>query len=153
MVDWDAAARRINNGEPVADVVDEILAADRERFRHYIGHTLGRPDLLAQYDANVRKLDLGITQAEAVWHSISPAQRRTLEILEPGRVLVRQRHAPRYYDAIGTPHAISRAAGLATVRNIAERDLVAWDGGALDPEARAVLTERGRFTLKHGRPK
>jgi hypothetical protein len=28
--------------------------------------------------------------------------------------------------------------------------LLAWDGGALDPEKAAVITERGLFVLKHG---
>ena len=25
-----------------------------------------------------------------------------------------------------------------------------WDGGAFDPERKAVLTERGKFVLRHG---
>lgn len=45
---------------------------------------------------------------------------------------------------------IAKAARLDTVRNLAARELVAWDGTAFDPEARAVLSERGRFVVRHG---
>jgi hypothetical protein len=36
-----------------------------------------------------------------------------------------------------------------TLRNLCARNLMAWDGGAFDPEAVAVITENGRFVYQH----
>jgi hypothetical protein len=109
----------------------------------------GHVDALAEFDKNMRDLALGVTGARATWHSISPAQRRALALLcESPRRFVRSPGTVNYYDALGEPHAIARAAGLRTVRNLAARDLLEWNGGAFDPERVATLTERGRFVFK-----
>ena len=111
----------------------------------------GRPDVLAQYDEALRLERLGIRPARATWHSISTAQRRVLTLMGSGnRRLVREGGSRNFYQANGEPHAIARAAGLLTVRNLCSRELLAWDGGAFDPERAAILTERGQFVLKYG---
>ncbi len=85
------------------------------------------------------------------WIVLTPAQHRAVLFLRPGRVLVRCRWSRNYYDAVGEPYAIAKAARLDTVRVLAARRLVGWDGGATDPERRAVATERVRFVIQHGR--
>lgn len=130
-------------------LLERKLARDQERFRGIVLEH-GGPEILAEHDARMRDLRLGITGARSAWHSISDPQRAAVEVLGSGAALVRA----------GTTFAASRAGGphqgrafrLATVRNLASRELAAWDGGALDPEARVVATERGNFVLKHGRP-
>ncbi len=70
-----------------------------------------------------------------------------------GSVLVRSPRCERYHDAVGTApgvDTIAKAARLDTVRNLASRGLVAWDGTAHDPDRRAVPSERGRFVVRHG---
>lgn len=118
---------------------------DNERVRAIVREH-GGEEALARHDENMKRLRLGITGAENAWHSISRAQRRTLLAMEGGRVLTRQENGR--YDAIGAGDVLIQA-GVRTVRALAGHELVAWDGGAFDPEAKAVLTERGSFVLKH----
>ena len=131
-IQWDDVVRRIAGGEPVADVLDEKFAADRAAFRAHLAD-MGAPgaNALRRYDADMQDLDTGITGARAAWHSISPAQRRAL--IESGE---------------GKPPA---ARMISTLRNLASRDLIAWDGVAFAPESKTVITERGQFVLAHGR--
>lgn len=93
----------------------------------------GGPDALADFDAEMKRLRNGTEDAENLWHSISGVQRRLLLAMRAGDGKV----------ARGTVR-------IATLRNLANRDLIAWDGGAFDPEASAVLTEHGRFVIAHG---
>ncbi len=153
-VTWDDVVRRMRAGEPPDDILDEKSAADRERFRSSLADLGPRgADALKGYDAAMRDHDGGVSGARMAWHSISPAQRRTLLFLAAGRVLVRSARCERYHDAVGTApgvDTIAKAARLDTVRNLASRGLVAWDGTAHDPERRAVPSERGRFVVRHG---
>ncbi len=152
---WDDALRRMRAGEPLDDILDEKHAADRERLRSFLADFVPRgADALKGYDASMRDHDSGVYGARMAWHSISPAQRRTLLFLAPGRVLVRCAWSHNFYDAVAAADrfsTIAKAARLDTVRNLARRELLAWDGGAFQPEARAVLTERGTFVVAHGR--
>jgi hypothetical protein len=109
----------------------------------------GHTDALAKFDRNMRDIALGITSARNCWHSLSSAQRRVLQLVcESPRRLVRSPGTMHFYDALGEPYAISRASGLKTVRTLADRELLEWNGGAFDPERIAVLTERGRFVFR-----
>jgi len=147
---WDEVARRIGAGEPAEDVLDEYHAADREDFRTYIASQGPKGvEALARYDARMRDLDSGVMGARNAWHSISPAQKRVMLILDTRRCLIRGTSSKRY-DAHGELHALANVCGIATVRNLAAHELVAWDGGTFDPERKAVLTERGKFVLEHG---
>lgn len=149
-VSYDLGRKRAGEkAELRADVLREVnekIAADRARLREVIKH---RPDLLAEYDARTSEIDSGIYGARSTWRAISSAQKRIMLLLDAGRCLIRGASSTRY-DASGEPHALANICGIATVRNLASRDLVAWDGGAFDPERKAVLTERGKFVLKHG---
>ena len=149
-MDWPEAIRRIRAGEPTQDIIEEMMEAERQDFRVWLEKEAG-PEALARHDARLRDLDLGITGARGTWHALSAAQRRVLELMMDGRTLVRAPASRTRYGMIGMPHAIRDVCGLPTVRNLAARELLAWDGGAFDPEARAVLTERGRFVFRHGR--
>src|SRR5215207_3914874 len=98
----------------------------------------GRDDLADELDAKLREIRLGVTGAQTTWHSVSAAQRRVLLVLSDGnRKLVRTRHST-VYDACGGAHDVSHVARLPTVRNLATRELLAWEGGAFDPERVAV---------------
>lgn len=131
-------------------LLDRTQARHRERVMEVLREE-GRADLAAEYAAKMRELDTGVLRARNVWQALSPAQRRVMEIMEPGRTLRRRDRLSSRYDAYGNPHAESNVCGVRTVRNLAARELVAWEGGAFAPEARAVLTEHGRFVLRHGR--
>lgn len=144
--------RRIGNGEDVTHLLDIQSAERREDFRSSMLKR-AETDRVAQialehYDAAMRDLDSGVMGARDTWHSISPAQRRVLTGVE--------RHGGRL-DRIGKEYRATKGrhqpymlAYVATIRPLCSRDLMAWDGGAFDPEAAAVITERGRFVLKHG---
>lgn len=145
-MDWGIVARRLANGEDAEYVLDQFHEADRENFRVWLLNEAGA-EAVARYDANLRLLDLGITRAQNVWHSITPKQRRTLIVTEQhggklGRIGKEYRHVARHQRYVPIY--------VATLRPLCERDLMAWDGGAFDPEGAAVITERGRFVLKHG---
>lgn len=111
----------------------------------------GRADLEADLDRRLKDGESGITNARSIWHSISDAQRRVLILLAGGPGDLRRMSGRTY--AVVSP-AGTRATGirLATVRNLASRDLLEWTGGAFDPEASARATERVGFVMKHGRP-
>lgn len=133
-------------GESVDDWFDRPSREDRQRFREFL-IAEGRPDILAQYDEQMRLSDLGITGARMCWHSISLAQRWALtEAAKHGGRLERIGKEYRHRDR----HQPYRPIYLRTVRNLCARELLAWDGGIPDPEAAAVVTERGLFVLKHG---
>jgi hypothetical protein len=112
----------------------------------------GRNDLVRDLDDKLREIESGVDGAKAVWHSISSAQRRVLELLAEGRRAVRAAWSRTQYNAPGTPHMVSPLCGLPTLRALSARDLVAPDGGAFDPERAFVLTDRARFVLAHGKP-
>jgi hypothetical protein len=109
----------------------------------------GRPDLLAEYEAKLRDIRLGIEGARGTWHALSQPQRRVLAyMVQNGGELQQNPKKLNVYFLRVTGNLVR--VGRPTVRNLAARELLAWDGGAFEPEARAVLTERGRFVLKHG---
>lgn len=140
----------------MSDADDELLLRlDRESHRRtervrVVLLEAGRPDLVVELDTKLREIRTGVAGARSTWHSISPAQRRVLQLLSSGRWLVRQKHSKTRYDAHGEPHAEGNVCSLATFRNLTTRDLLACDGTAFDPELRGVLTEHGRFVLVHG---
>ncbi|MBF5096483.1 hypothetical protein F1643_21025 [Azospirillum sp. INR13] len=135
------------------EVLHRLEAESRqqtERVRAML-HEEGRPDLVEDLDRQLRESRLGITGARATWDALSEPQRKVLlTLLEGNRRLVRQNHSQHWYDVIGEPEAVARVAGRPTIRNLIARELLAPDGGAFDPEAAAVLTERARFVVQHG---
>lgn len=149
-ISWDDALRRIGNGEPAQDVIEAKMAADNEDFRAYL-LTMpgGGADALAQYDARIRDVDLGITGARNTWHSISGRQRMVLAaacVTPTGRI-VRLSVKPSVCVLDGTTRLLCR---IPTVRKLCAHELMAWDGGTFEPEAAAVVTERGRFVVAKG---
>lgn len=155
---WAEIARRWRAGEPIAHLMDEEQRAAEEAFRGFLADKgPAGVEALRRYDARVRDVETGVYGARMAWHSSSPAQRRALLFLAPGRVLVRCAWSPNFYDAVRVMgdwpgvSTIAKAARLDTVRNLASRELVSWEGGAFNPEARAAITERAVFVLKHGR--
>lgn len=141
--------KHLADQERLLQELDEQSRASRERVRQ-MAIEAGRPDILAQFDIDSRNIDLGLTSARSCWHSISPAQARALAIVGTGRTLHRTRYQDTFYDAHGEPHAISKACRLSTARALCAHELLAPDGGALDPEAKFVITERGSFVLRFG---
>lgn len=139
----------MDDQERVMQWFEERSRADRARTRQVILEA-GRPDVLAQFDADMRNLDLGLTTARSCWHSISPKQAYTLALVGTGRYLVRTKYQPSFCDAYGEPHAISRVCQIKTARALCAHELLAPDGGAFDPEAKFVITERGSFVLRFG---
>lgn len=117
-----------------------------ERVRSML-YKHGRPDLVAEMDGKLREIRLGTYGAKATWRSLSDAQRFALEFAaETGGRLA------RIGKTYWTPGDTCKIYGirLATIRNLVARDLMAVDGGAFDPEREFVITEHGRFVLKHG---
>lgn len=118
----------------------------------------GRQDLLADFDLKMREIRNGVDSARGCWHALSGTQRYVLARLGAGRYLARSSRKRKIYDAYrtgeapqpGQPGVILNACRLSTARNLSARELIHVDGGALDPEAKFVITERGMFVLKHG---
>jgi hypothetical protein len=135
--------QRIRAGEPALDVIEEVTAAHQADFRDWLMKEC--PNQVASYDARMRDIAMGTCGARNCWHSLSHTQRRALtEASRHGGKLVRvgkeYRHAARHQPYIPIY--------VATVRVLCAHELMAWDGGAFDPEAVAVVTERGSFVLK-----
>jgi hypothetical protein len=131
---------------------DVLLALEEESRRRLdavraLLREKGRDDLVADLDAELRNVRLGVTAARSAWHSISPAQRRALEALRAGGWFRRSGGSTTRYDAVGGPEGIANICGIATARALCAHELIACNGGVFDPESRFVLTERGRFVL------
>lgn len=141
----------MNDYHPIIQALDAKFTRQRERVRQVL-YEQGRPDLVAEFDRKMREIDTGIEGARNCWHSISEAQRRALTFASSvhGR-LVKSALRRRY---IGVPLDPQPEAPILvkTVRALCAHNLLAWDGGAFDPEAAAVITERGLFVLKHSPP-
>lgn len=135
-------------GEDVLQWADRMAREQRARVRQVILDA-GRPDVLADYDRDMRNLDLGITMARNVWHSLSSKQRFVLRAMGQGRYLLRALRSAAQYDAVGRG-AIMDICRLSTARKLCAHELIHVNGGATDPEAEFVITERGSFVLKHG---
>ena len=157
-MNWPEIMRRMNAGEELEDLLGEQAAEERMSFRIWLGNQGERgAEALARYDAWVRAADLGIDRAQSVWHSISDAQRRLVAVMGVGARQLRQFHSTAnpgnssfdVYDERGLVAKFGMFR-CATVRNLASRELLEWTGGAFDPEASAVPTERLRFVLKWG---
>ncbi len=135
---------RITEEEMLSRLERESLeTADRVRA---VLREQGRPDLVKWLDEKLLSIERGIDGAQRTWEALSMTQRRIVSMMaERGFILIRNAKSSVLYDAVCAGETIPKAARLSTVRNLGERKLIAWDGGALDPEKRAVLTERGRF--------
>ena len=129
--------------------LDAMSKVSRAKTREIITEA-GRPDILAEYDRAMRDLDLGITTARGCWHTLSSTQRYVLRTMGNGRYLTRALSRPTQYDAVGKAPAILGICRLATARKLCAHELIHVNGGATDPEALFVITERGAFVLKWG---
>jgi hypothetical protein len=153
-MNWIEVYRRIAAGEEVEHVLDEKSAADRASFRGYM-LDLGRTDpravaALAEYDKAMRDLDTGVMGARATWAALSRVQRKILALAAANGGTL-ERNGKVYHVRWGVADLSMLSIRVSSIRALAARDLFAWDGGYLDPEAAVVLTERGRFVLAHGR--
>lgn len=148
MRDWHEIARRVAAGEDIQAVLDEVDIQERADFDHYLRHELNRPDLADRHAAFLRDLDLGIYGARQTWAALTLRQRETLKLVAGWRHprLVRPNTSPTHYFRDGTNKP--PICQYPTVRNLCERELLAWDGGAFEPWRAAVLTERGRFVVR-----
>lgn len=126
--------------DPVLHALELLQEQSLQRTRQML-YEAGRPDLVEALDRNIKDVRNGVAIARSTWHSLSPAQRRALQYAGK-RTRLKYRHS---YCGLGEAEApITKP----TMRNLCRRELMAWDGGAFDPESAAVLTERGRFVLK-----
>lgn len=130
--------------------IERQQRASQERVREIL-HEEGRPDLVAEFDANMRDVGTGVYRARNLWHSISPVQREALaHFRKTGNDRYVRCGTGYVVDGPGVP--LPKPIRLATMRKLAAHGLVDWDGGAFDPEAAAILSEQGRFVLAKGRP-
>lgn len=109
----------------------------------------GRPDLAADLERKLRDIRLGIDGAQRTWAALSTPQTNAMKIMAEGRKLHREPHST-WYVGIGRPAACGRVCRQPTIRNLIARELVDLEGGAFDPEAIVMLSDKGRFVLKHG---
>lgn len=142
-------AKRRGDHDEAQRILDQHDADDRAHFVKFLRHN-GHHAAADSYVASMKELDSGRMGARATWHSISPTQREVLAMVAGAgagkmwRDPVRPgRYRCRVFERIEN---VLRS----TVRSLASRDLLAWDGGAFDPEAVAVVTERGRFVAQWG---
>jgi hypothetical protein len=122
----------------------------RERVRAKI-ITSGREDVLAEYDRDMRNLDLGITGAQNTWHSLSLAQRRIVRLMATKSLKLMKRRGGTIFDARTTEGTVERVTTIVSVRALIARGIVQCEGGAFDPESIVSLTEKGKFTWDKGR--
>lgn len=138
-------------------LMHEIDRESRERIERIkdMVREAGRPELADELDERLKLIESGVMGARSTWHSMSDAQRGLLaHVVERTgnmRLVINKEGALTYnVEPPGVP--LAKPARPATVRALAARGLLDWDGGAFRPEWAAVANERARFVLKHGRP-
>ncbi len=125
-----------------ADLLDR-LRVDQERSHDRVRAMLAhKPEVLAEYDASIEYLNSGRAGLESLWHSLSVAQRRVVEIVGPDRRLVRLATSPHRYSARGGDGAILDCAHAKTVMALSRHRLLASAGTTDDPWQIAVSTPR-----------
>lgn len=147
---WPEIARRAAAGEDLEALIDQNDLIDRAQFMAWIREDSGYA-AAEKYLATMHDIDTGVHGARRTWHSISNTQRRVLITVAKTRSgkVVRRFIKPSFYVLNGGVDLLCR---VATLRNLCARDLMAWDGGAFEPELAAVITERGQFVIRHGMP-
>lgn len=142
-----------NDYDDISQEIERRSIASRERVRAMVLEA-GRPDVLADFDRNMKEIDNGVMGAKNAWHSISDAQRRTLLVLSDGYELRSSRYNRNAYEGYclaGKRDALGLVCRIRTVRALCAHELAHVNGGALDPEKSIIITERGAFVVKHGR--
>lgn len=133
----------INDYHPVLTAIERDIIAKTEAVRAELLR-VGRSDLVADLDAKLRDIRTGVMRARAIWHSITPAQRRVLNALASCRYLQPFVGSQTRYDAVGETHTIYNVCGIATITPLVRRRLLVRDG---EVGQRFVLTEHGRFVV------
>lgn len=118
----------------------------------------GREDLIPEYDQRLKDIRTGVDSARGTWHALSGKQRYALRAMAEGRYIARSLMNPRVYHGYkngtealsGQPGVMLALCRITTARPLCARELIHVDGGALDPEAKFVITEKGMFVFKHG---
>lgn len=120
--------------------IPDWLEAEMER-RHQAVRAMLSGQALAEYDASIEYIRSGQSQLANLWHSISPAQRRLMQVFRDGQGdLIRTRYEPSFYDFRGDPNAVSKVARATTVKAlIAHKVLFAKDDAGLQ----VGLADRG----------
>lgn len=144
--------KMLTDYDEVLQQIDYQSRQSRERVRSIVCEA-GRPDVLEEFDRNMKDIDTGVTGARSAWHSISVAQRRALLLLADGYELRREPYSRTKYEgycANRKRDALGYVCSIGTVRALCARELAHVNGGAMDPEKSIVVTERGKFIVKHG---
>jgi hypothetical protein len=118
------------------DIIQRLDRESRERTEvvRSLLRDSGKVVALQDFDRRLRENVLGLTGARSAWHSLSIAQRQALQAA-----------------GIGNGKLVpGRGFGLLTLRALSQRGLLHCSGPIRDPEAEFVVTERGRFVLRHG---
>lgn len=136
--------------QPPEDIIHRLEQQDAAREQKFRAVLLeqGGPEALAEYDANIKLVRLGITGAKGCWHALSETQRRCLKALSNGPLVRVMQGGTGYNHISHSPRG--EVFRIATLRNLIARELAAPDGPITDVEFRIVITERGSFVLKHG---
>ncbi len=135
--------------DAIRQAIDAESMAQRRRIDTFI-RVQGHNGLADELKVRLKEVDLGLDGARMTWSSISEAQRRLLLMLFNASALVRVPNSPTRYEVQGAASDSRSRCGIATARSLCGRDLIHCDGTVFDPEGRFVLTERGRFVVKHG---
>lgn len=110
----------------------------------------GRKDLADQLRTRIAADNAGLVRAGSLWLTFSGHQRTVLLLLAKFRPVRRVRD--KTYEVVAGVEPLQPAfpTRLATIRALGAFGLIDWTGGAFDPEASAVISDRGRFVALHG---
>ncbi len=139
----------VSDYDTVIQEIERQARARNARVRRLLIES-GRYDVLAEFDQAMREIANGVLGARATWHSLSSVQRFVLRTMASGSYLSRAIRSKTQYDAVGRAPVVLNICRLSTVRKLCAHGLIHVNGGATDPEAAFVVTERGRFVWRHG---
>lgn len=126
--------------------LDRAFDRQTERVRAMLMEH-GRPDLVRDLDKKLDKIRSGIDGARATWNALSHSQRGALEFMGDGGARLEKDPSGTLFTSYGHKQGYVARFRSPTVRNLLSRELIGWATNG----RKIVVTERGRFVLKHGR--
>lgn len=127
--------------------IERQMREQIERTRRFL-MSQGHPDLVADLDANLRDVRLGISSARGIWHVLSAPQRKALTFAAD-RDLVRLWGNRSVFGFRGAAGKAKEVCQFRTLVPLCARGLITADN--IIPPRKMQITEHGRFVLAKGR--
>lgn len=132
----------------IATFDEQIRASTDSVLRFLLAE--GRKDLADELRARISANDAGLVHAGSLWLTLSGHQRTVLLLLAKFRPVRRVRDKTYEIADLAESAETAFSTRLSTIRALGALGLIDWTGGVFDPEAAAMISDKGRFVALQG---